>query len=180
MKVTLAAEMGLEVVPQYVVTEYSEEHLKLLLAFESFLGGCKVEGFVIKNYTQFGPDKKALMGKFVSKEFKEIHGKEWKKMNPTQGDIVTQLGDRYRATGRWHKAIQHFRDNGYLDDSPKDIGRLIKEIPADVKKECEEEIKELLFKWAWPQVSRLTVRGFPEWYKQLLMKNQFQEVPDAK
>lgn len=172
-KEIIAAEMGLEVVPQMYLPDYStHDWMFTCLEKESFLGGCKIEGFVIKNYSQFGPDKKVLMGKYVSPAFKEVHKKEWKKMNPTHGDIIAQLGERYCATGRWHKAIQHLRDNGDLDNSPSDIGKLIKEIPTDVKKECEEEIKEILFKWAWPQVSRASVKGFPEFYKEHLLNNQ--------
>jgi hypothetical protein len=169
LKEYVARTMGLEVVPHFV-EELSEERLNWILTHDSFLGGCKIEGIVIKNYTQFGPDKKVLMGKMVSKEFKEIHGKEWKRMNPTQGDIISQLGERYRAEGRWSKAIHRLRDSGELDHSVKDIGPLIKEIPLDIKKECEEEIKELLFKWAWPKVYRLTLRGFPEFYKKYLLR----------
>lgn len=172
-KEMLAQSMGLEVVPQFTLGEYTEEHLRWVLDHESFLGGCKIEGFVIKNYQQFGPDSKVLMGKFVSADFREIHKKEWKKLNPTQSDIIQQLGERYCAEGRWHKAIHYLRDNGDLKGSPTDIGPLIKAIPADVRKECEEEMKDILFKWAWPQVSRLVVKGFPEFYKDQLLKNQF-------
>lgn len=179
-KQSVAANMGLEVVPQYQWNGVLDQgFIDWILSQESFLGGCKIEGFVVKNYNQFGPDKKVLMGKYVSPAFKEIHGKEWKRMNPLQGDILAQLGERYCAEGRWRKAIQHVRDLGKLEQSPKDIGALVKEIPADVKKECEEEIKELLFKWAWPHIARASVRGFPEWYRQVLQWEEGSDYPDG-
>jgi hypothetical protein len=48
-----------------------------------------------------------------------------------------------------------------------------------VKRECEEEIKEKLFAFAWPHIARMSTRGLPEWYKELLLKKQF-EVPIEK
>ena len=74
-----------------------------------------------------------------------------------------------------HRAIQHLQEAGKLDSSPKDIGLLIREIPDDIKKECEDELKEKLFAWAWPHIRRTVTHGFPEFYKQQLMKSQFEE-----
>ena len=96
------------------------------------------------------------------------------KVLPPSVDILTLLGQDYCTEARWQKAVQHLRDDGELENSPRDIGRLIKEIPNDIKKECEEEIKEKLFKWAWPKMARATHRGFPEWYKEQLLKSQFE------
>jgi len=46
------------------------------------LGGCKVEGVVVKNYAkQFllgGQPMPLMMGKFVSENFKEVNQKTWK------------------------------------------------------------------------------------------------------
>ncbi len=58
-------------------------------------------------------------------------------------------------------------------DAPKDIGPLMAEIPADIFKECEEEIKNQLFKHFWPQIKRISTAGFPEWYKDKLLEAQF-------
>jgi len=164
-----AKMLGLECVPTFyegmlqninAVSQYLEK--------DSILGGCKIEGIVIKNYYKFGRDKKVLMGKLVTQEFKEKHAKEWKSRNPSGKDVIGLLGEEYRAEARWHKSIQHLRDNGQLTASPKDIGNLIKEINLDVIKECEDEIKAKLFEWAWPAISRKITAGFPEWYKQYL------------
>lgn len=44
--------------------------------------------------------------------------------------------------------------------------------------ECHEEIKEQLFKWAWKSISRQVTAGFPEFYKDLLAKKQFEETKE--
>lgn len=169
-----AARLGLEVVPRLFQGMLVEiEALRALLETVSRLGGQKVEGVVIKNYERFGLDKKVLMGKFVSEKFKEIHAKEWRGVNPNQGDIVQALIAAYRTPARWQKAVQHLVEAGELEQSPRDIGKLIAEVPADVEKECAEEIREALWKWAWPKVRRGLNAGMPEWYKERLMEKQF-------
>jgi hypothetical protein len=141
----------------------------------SCLGGQKIEGVVIKNYEQFGPDKKVLMGKYVSEAFKEVHNKNWKDQNPHQNDIILRLIEQYRTPARWNKSIQHLKERGELTNTPKDIGPLFKEVNEDVLKECKEEIMEELFKWAWKNISRGLARGLPEYYKEKLLSEQFTE-----
>jgi hypothetical protein len=153
----------------------SSTELKSYLDRESILGGQKIEGVVVKSLTQFGPDKKAMMGKFVSEAFKEVHKKAWGESNPTGKDIVAQLVLQYRSEMRWEKAIQHLRDDGVLTNSPQDIGKLIQSIKQDVREECEDAIKEALFKWAWPSVERQLIKGFPEFYKERLLGSAFNE-----
>lgn len=171
-----AERIGLECVPilyEGIVTDINA--LKLLLDTTSILGGTKIEGVVIKNYYKFTPDKKAMFGKFVSEAFKEVHQREWHKSNPTQGNILQETILRYRTPARWMKAIQHLRDAGTLEQSPRDIGNLIKEVQADVLKECEDDIKEMLFKHFWKNICRGIVAGLPEWYKEELLKLSFEE-----
>jgi len=60
-----------------------------------------------------------------------------------------------------------------LENSPRDIGRLINAIQEDVAKECKEEIMEALWKYAWPNLQRGVIAGFPEWYKEMLAKSAF-------
>lgn len=171
-----AMRLGLECVPRLspVAGEIVADTLRELLNLESALGNAKVEGVVIKNYGIFGPDKKALMAKFVSEEFKEKHAAAWKITNPKAGDIIFLLTSALRTEARWKKAIQHMREDGTLTDSPKDIGALLQEIKTDVEKECEEEIKEVLYKWALPKILRGVNAGFPEFYKQRLLDQQFE------
>lgn len=171
-----AERIGFECVPivHHGMVQSSDELLAFMECI-SILGGQKIEGVVIKNYAKFGPDKKALMGKFVSEAFKEVHKKEWKISNPTSKDVVSTLIDSLRTQARWNKAIQHLREAGQITDTLRDIGPILKEVQADTLKECEEDIKAALYQWAKPQIMRGVIAGVPEFYKELLAKQQFGE-----
>lgn len=160
--------IGLECAPLYYEgIVHSLDSVKHYLDRDSILGG-PVEGIVIKNYSKYGADKKILMAKIVKDEFKEKHKVEWKKQNPSGKDILMALGDSYRSEARWEKSIQYLKEMDMLTNSDKDIGMLLNRICDDIKEECEDEIKDALFKWAWPHIERRSVRGFPEWYKSKL------------
>ena len=132
-----------------------------------------MEGIVLKNYNQFGEDKKVLMGKWVREEFKEIHQGAWKGANPSRSDILEMMIKVYRNENRWQKAIQHLRDSGQLLGEPKDIGPLIREFQKDLTEECAAEIKEKLFEYALPKILRGASAGLAEYYKELLAQQQF-------
>jgi len=165
--------IGLESIPVLYQGVWDKDlsDLKAFFDTESFLGGVKIEGIVAKCYTKY-LNGKPLMSKLVSESFKEVHTEEWKKTNPGKGDIIDQLIINHATEARWRKAIQHLRDDGQLTNSPRDIGPLLKEISEDVKKEEEEAIKEALFKWAFPRISRGITRGFPDWYKEQLLNSE--------
>lgn len=171
-----AEDLGLESVPliHHGGVEGLDE-FRNYLDRVSILGGQKIEGVVVKNYAQFGADKKALMGKFVSEHFKEVHNREWKESNPNGGDIVQRLVAMYRTPARWDKAAQHLEERGELEHSPRDIGKLIAEVQADVEKECRDEIANSFYQWGWPQVRRALTAGLPEHYKERLLSRQFSE-----
>lgn len=181
--------LGLDVVPMLRFADgggTTLEDIRQLLQQTSILGGQKIEGVVVKqqgpNYL-YGMDHKTLIGKFVSEQFREAHGIAWKESNPTNGDILLMLGAKYQHAGRWMKAVQHLREAGKLEDSPRDIGKLLIEVQKDLGMEAKEEIKQLLWKWAWPSISRMSTRGVAEWYKERLLVQQFEladnpDVPD--
>ena len=173
-----AARIGLEVVPQLAVYEANTctyDMLRELLKHTSVLGGQLIEGVVVKPLIPlYGKDKKLLMGKFVSEAYKEVHAQSWKESNPGPKDIISQLAVRYNTPARWTKAVQHLREAGQIEDSPRDIGKILKEIPLDVEKECADEIRDALWKWAWPHIRRGVTAGFPEWWKEELLKRQFE------
>lgn len=177
---TEADRLGLEVVPvlyEGVIGESAD--LLRLLEGESCLGGVAPEGVVAKNYARFGKDKKVLMGKYVSEAFKEIHDKEWKVANPTRTDVVQGLIQQLKTDARWRKAVQHLKEAGALEGSPRDIGALIREVPNDILKECEPMIRDALFAHAWPQIRRAVTAGLPEWYKRELLASAFEQAPPA-
>lgn len=173
-KAVEAERLGFDVVPLLFKGKVlGVETLKDFLEHESFLGGPKIEGFVVKAYDQFTKDGKAMMGKFVSDAFKEKHRKDWKKSNPSSLDIIAQIGEELRTEARWRKAIERRRDNGDLFNEPKDIGPLIKSIVEDTWEEEMDYIKDKLWKYAKKHVERKLVAGFPEWYKNRLLEGAF-------
>lgn len=170
-----AQRLGLSVVPLvYTGRIATVDQFRSMLDRESFLGGQKIEGVVVKNYARFGADKKVLMGKFVSEAFKEAHTGAWREANPGKQDVVEKLVQGLATPARWAKAVQHLTEKGQLEGSPRDIGNLIKEAQTDMLAECREEIQEALMKWALPHIIRGSVRGLPEWYKEELLKKQFE------
>lgn len=171
---TWADYLGFDIVPEfYDGTIDSIEQLRGLLTQPSFLGGQIVEGIVIKNYNQFTPFNQVAMGKLVREEFKEMHSKEWRKDNPPPKDFIAELIETYRTPARWEKAAQHLREAGTLEGDVRDIGALIKEVVADVKEECADEIKDALFKYYWKKIGGGLHHGLPDWYKDKLAQTMF-------
>lgn len=162
-----AIRIGFESVRVFFAgTGCSLDWIKEYLEETSALGGVKIEGVVVKNYSLFTEDKKVAKAKFVSAEFKEKNDKAWKKENPTQKDVIAQLIETYAVPARWQKAVQHLREDGKLEGSPRDIGNLIKEAQEDLKKEETEAIKTVLFNHFIGQITRGSIAGLPQWYKE--------------
>lgn len=166
-----AERLGIDSIPVLRVGNFTKiEEIHSILDTESFLGGANIEGVVIKN-----PMKK-LMGKWVCEKFKETNSKLWKKDNPTVNDVVQNIIDGLRTVPRWEKAIQHLREAGQLESSPTDIALLIREIPKDIEQEEKERIKDVLYQWAWPHIKRGVTKGLSDWYKEKLLKRQFEDL----
>ena len=144
-----------------------------LLDTESVLGGTKIEGFVVKNYNQpflLGGQPIPLMaGKYVSEKFKETHKDSWSKENTGKGKWEL-FKEGFRTEARWLKSIQHLKESGELENSPRDIGKLIKAIQQDITEEEKENIKNFLWREFGQETLRHSMRGFPEWYKEYLLK----------
>ena len=172
-----AKRIGLETVPTFY-EGYVKEKAELVdfLDKESFLGGPKIEGFVIKNYSWFNmQDGKPLFGKYVSEAFKEKHTKEWKSSAAGNKSVVSNVIESYSTSARYAKAVQHMRENGDLQGDPRDIGPLIKAVQADIDEECRWEIALKLYDHFKKDILRGIIRGVPEWYKGELLNKQFEE-----
>lgn len=130
-----------------------------------------ITGVVLKQYAVFGQDKKVLMAKHVSEAFKEKHSVQWKASNPKGSDITDSIIEGLKTDARWNKTIQHLRDAGELENEPRDIAKLMKELSVDTLKEEQDHIKDILFKWAWPKINRGIAKGFPEYYKDQLARS---------
>lgn len=171
-----AERLGLEIVPNLYEGKINDINLfRELLKRVSYLGGQQIEGVVIKNYKRFGADGKALMGKFVSEKYKEVHSQVWKETNLGSKDIISKLIEKYRTPARWEKAVQHLKEDGKLEDSSRDIGLIIKEIWPDIESECKDEISNFLYNWAKDKIRRGVCAGVPEWYKEKLLSKRFKE-----
>lgn len=176
-KMQKAMDIGLETVPvMFQGRVDSFDVFQEFLSRESVLGGVKIEGVVVKNYSLFTQEKKVALGKYVSEEFKERHTKEWGESNPSQGDFILRLAAQYRTEARWNKAIQHLREQGKLEGSPRDIGLLIREVGEDILKECESEIKDAMFGHFWKTINRSVTSGLPDYYKKQLAESAFEET----
>lgn len=169
-----ATRIGLETVPRLHVGHVQEPgDLYRLMQTPSFLGG-PIEGFVIKNYSEFSRDGKTLMAKYVSETFKERAKVSFKKANPGFNEYCTVLIQSLSTEAAWRKAVQHCRERDELVNEPKDIAVLIKELLYDVERECMDEVKEQLWKFFWARAKRQVTRGFPEWYKKQLLESAFE------
>ncbi len=170
-----AAKLGIDVVPrlfQGKVTNITDQ-IEKLMKTESFLGNSTIEGFVVKNYKKdymIGDIYVGLMlGKFVSEEFKE---KNHDKYNGEKSKVnLESFFQGFRTEARWEKAIQHLRDDGSLENLPKDIGFIIQEVQRDIM----EEEKEFAMGFFWDlhrkSLMRVATAGFPEWYKNKLIED---------
>lgn len=162
---------------------HSIDELKINLSRISALGKEKIEGFVVKNYSQQlmlgGMIIPILAGKYVSEDFKEVHKKNWRMENTGKGKWEVYK-EGFTTQARWLKAIHYLRDCGQLEEGPKDIGKLIKRIQQDITEEETQNIKEWLFDNFGGEIMRQAVRGFPEWYKDYLMSKILPEIKECK
>lgn len=161
--------LGFDAVPLlFAGTVVALDEVKELLNRESHYGGCKIEGFVVKNYHQSANSafSTSCFGKYVSDSFKEKNGAEWS----TKTNKIDDFYASFRDEKRWEKVVQHLRDDGKLTDSPKDIGAIIPAILEDMETELGAAIKEQLYKLYIRQIKSMATKGFPEWYKQKLLE----------
>jgi hypothetical protein len=165
-----AYELGMEVVP--LLFQGTLDNLQAvvdMLDRESFLGGAKIEGVVIKDYTRpmefSGMIYPLTVLKFVSEQFKEKHAAnpDWKK--PSDGLEAIFLQYKEGNEARWRKAIQRRKEAGLYEGQPKDIGPIMKDIWEDLCAEEKENLKEELFGIFKKRFAYAGQAGFPEWFK---------------
>jgi len=148
--------------------------LKNLLDTPSALGGQKIEGVVVKSTTMYGPDKKRLMGKYVSEAFKEQHSETWKSQTGAKATVMEQIIGKYKTSARWAKAVIHLRERGLIEDSPRDIPALMREVTDDLFKEEGVAIAATLLEFYRRDIGKQIANGLPEWWKAELLKKQFE------
>ena len=168
----IAKTFEIDVIPELYRGFANVEKIKELLATPSYLGGEIVEGVVIKNYSQLITLRGhifPLFTKYVREAFKERHTADWKIKRPK--DCVQSYIQGFKSEARWDKALIHLKEKGLLETHPKDIGKLIKEVHADIKEEEAENIKTFLYKKFIGEIIRVSTKGLPEWYKNKLLEN---------
>jgi len=157
----------------YKGTVSSKESIEKLLDRESYLGGSKIEGIVVKNFsmhTVIGDIKLPLMaGKLVTERLKEVRVT---RLSGKPHDLDSFI-DSFRTDARWEKAVQHLRERGALTYTPRDIGSLIREVASDIEEEHSDDIKQYLLKEFLPKIKRASTKGLAEWYKQRLLEYLF-------
>ena len=174
-----ADTLGVDAMPLlYSGNSSPEAVLEMVKERQSYLGGQLVEGVVVKAYKPWmflGQIPLSVMsGKYVSEAFKEVHNKDWTKLNTGKGKFDV-LKDNYRSEARWNKAVQHLRDDGTLTGTPKDIGNLIKEAIRDVREEEEANIKEQLWNIFGKDILANAVNGLPQWYKEKILLGELND-----
>jgi hypothetical protein len=171
----LANKLGITFIPPLFEGEITKEELLSMLegltTKNSSLGGTPPEGIVVKNYSHFmniGGHVWPTFVKLVRPAFKEQHAKDWNVGGPSplQSLIETFKGDE----ARWHKAIQHLKEVGQIEGSPRDIGKLCYYVAEDVGLEEKEDIKEKLWALYGRDFKRASTIGLAEWYKRLLIE----------
>ena len=146
----------------------TQEWLDQFLTAESSLGGCKVEGVVIKNYAREHDERPGhpQTAKVVSEAFKEVKTQQCAHVGgkADQDDRIGRVTMAYRTEARWLKAVQHLREAGKLTDTPKDIVLLLAELWQDIQDEETDSIKDKLFELFARELRCSVTKGFPEWY----------------
>lgn len=157
-----ANTIGCEAVSYYHACALASSELSSLnqyLENLSFLGGQKVEGIVIKN------GDRSLVGKLVSAAFKETAQRPAKKVKDNIIDTVVAI---YNLPTRFDKALIHLKEKGVIKGDRTDIGKIVSEVGTDIEKECEQEIKDLLYEDQWPMIRKDIVKNVAGWYMKKL------------
>ncbi len=168
----LALKLDIDLIPELGRGTFTTDDVKNFTNNDSYLGGEKVEGVVIKNYGQIitlGGMMFPLFTKYVREEFKERHALDWKDRTP-KGNMESFIAS-FKSEARWQKAIIHFKEQGKLLNAPQDIGPLMKEIQEDIKAEDEQTIKDTIYKLFLEDIMRVSIQGFAQWYKDKLLEN---------
>jgi len=168
----VAAMLGVDVVPRIFQGEInSPSELEDFLKRDSYLGGEKIEGLVIKNYAQESNSQysRECYGKLVSQRFRERN----KMANPKGKDQMEAFFQTFHTEARFEKAFQHLRDEGKITYELKDLGPLFIEVQQDILDEETKLIKDTLFNLLKKRLLKSSTVGLPDWYKKKLLEKQF-------
>jgi len=165
----IAYNLSIELIPQFYFGETTVDKLRKYFDRESFLGGEKIEGVVVKNYKEdimIGGKLRPTFVKMVRPEFKEQHSKEHKGHKKT---LEEWMGE-FKTEARWQKAVQALQEEGKIEVSPRDIGPLFVQIHKDISEEEKDNISHYLYRHFIGEIMRRSTAGLADWYKEQLLK----------
>lgn len=169
--------LDVETVPLIYQGPSTPEHMLKLVDGVSFLGGQQREGVVVKRFVDwelYGIVQHIMGGKYVTDSFKEVHRKDWAKLNTSKGGMEIIKGS-IRTQARWNKAIQHLREAGNFTGTVKDIGNIVKEVQRDIVEEEKENLKDQLWKIYGTDITKYATTGLVDWYKEKIALGEFQD-----
>ena len=167
-----AKHWDVDAIPEFYNGTITRASLHEFHEKESYLGGTKIEGIVIKNYNEIieiNGQVRPLITKYVSTEFREKHGS-----NPDHKPLRATIEEwiqGFKTEARWEKAVQSLRDDNKLIGEPRDIGNIIKQVILDIDEEETDNIKEYLFSRYIKPIHATAVSRVAEWYKDKLLEN---------
>lgn len=172
-----AERLHIDIVPLIYKGKSNPEHVLELVEGISFLGGQEREGVVVKSYREWEWMRfyyTVMAGKYVTEKFKEVHRNNWSKENTGKGKFES-MAEQYAVPARYMKAVQHLKERGELEGTPRDIGKLMKEVKNDITEEEKENIKTQLWAIFGEDVLRTAAKRVPEWYKEQLLKGEIND-----
>lgn len=171
--------LGVDVVPLLFQGTTTVDEAVKLVGQQSFLGGQEAEGIVVKRYEPWLFLGSILCpvkaGKYVTEKFKEVHHRDWAKLNTSKGAFAG-LAQSVRTEARWNKAIQHLRDDNDFTGTVKDIGKIIQEIQRDLADEETENLKDQLWRIYRGDIMKSATQGFVDWYKLKIAHGEYNDV----
>jgi hypothetical protein len=165
-----AERLAVDVVPLLFAGTADGSLVRDLIGQDSYLGGCKAEGVVVKAFKDIeiaGVMYPIHSAKFVTEEFKEKHSNN---AEFRSGKSNTQeYFEQYNTTARFDKMVQKLKESGEYQGEPKEIGKLMKMLNQDLEEECKEDVKDALWVMFRKEFIGAASKGFPEWYKRSLL-----------
>lgn len=90
----------------------------------------------------------------------------WKKFIDTKRFVAASRG---YAHNQWNK-FYNFEERGELEGTPRDIGKLLKEVYTDIEEEEQENIKDQLYSIFKSDIMKYATHGLAQWYKTKLVE----------
>lgn len=176
-RANIADRLGIDVVPVLDTGTFTAVQLAQFFNQTSILGGCKVEGIVLKAANGLLFDKDRMQAKYVSPAFREVA--KQKVVRGPVDDPFAPIARKYGTPARWLKAVQHLTDAGQLVNAPADIPKVLKEVQRDVFEEEGDAIVADVLALAKPKLYRSIVVGLGDWYLRHINPAQEQEQTAA-